>query len=51
MKRIRIAWKIEDKEGHSLPFPPEQRQTLLDFCVEFNKIYGQGTHWIEEIEV
>ncbi len=51
MKQIRIAWKIDGKEGHGLPFHPKQRKHLEDFCADGNKRFGPGTHWIEEIEV
>lgn len=50
MKRIRIAWKIRDEEGHGLPFPPEKQKLLEAWCAEGNKNYGPYTHWIEEIE-
>ena len=51
MKQIRIAWKIGDQEGHSLPYPPTQRKLLEAHCVDGNNLCGPNTHWIEEIEV
>lgn len=50
MRRIRLGWTIDGFYGHGLPFPPEKRKLLEEWCSYGNTHFGSGTHWIEEFE-
>ena len=50
MTEIRIAWKIGQALGNLPWYPVEYRESFLEALEYACKVYGEGTHWLEERE-
>lgn len=59
MKEIRLCWSVigrTNQAGEPIQgglWHPKTEQTLRDLMIVMesgNKVYGEGTHWIEERE-
>ena len=48
-RMIRVVWYINGTPGHGQLQPLEKRKTLEAWRDYGNKKYGEGTHWVEEV--